>query len=111
MVTYPDLFIRCGDLADDATECDDPVVVIEILSPGTRSEDLVRKRWGYQAISTLAHLVYVDATQAKVEAATRDADGTWRSQFLEGKDQRLRLETIGAEVPLAHIYAGTRPGE
>ena len=45
MVTYPDVFVRCGPLADEAIECHDPVVVFEVLSPSTRSEDLVRKRW------------------------------------------------------------------
>jgi Uma2 family endonuclease len=57
MVTYPDVFVRCGPLADEAIECRDPLVVFEVLSPSTRSEDLVRKRWGYQAIPTVAHLV------------------------------------------------------
>lgn len=110
MVTYPDLFVRCGALADEATECADPVVIIEVLSPSTRGEDLVRKRWGYQAIPSLAHLVYVDATQVKVEVATRGSDGTWHSQFLADRGDTLRLEAISAELPLAAIYAGTRAG-
>jgi Uma2 family endonuclease len=108
MVTYPDLFVRCGGLADEATECADPVVVIEVLSPSTRGEDLVRKRWGYQAMPSLAHLVYVDATQVKIEVATRDADGSWRSLFLDRMDQPVRLEAIDAEVGIADVYAGTR---
>jgi Uma2 family endonuclease len=58
MVTYPDLFVRCGPLADEATECDDPILVIEVLSPSTRAQDLVRKRWGYQAIPSVRHLVH-----------------------------------------------------
>jgi Uma2 family endonuclease len=77
MVTYPDVFVRCGPLADEAIECADPVVVFEVLSPSTRSEDLVRKRWAYQAIPALAHLVYVDAGRVEVEIATRAPDGRW----------------------------------
>ena len=60
-----------------------PVVVFEVLSPSTRSEDLVRKRWGYQAIPTLAHLVYVDAARLRIEIATRAPDGRWWSLFLD----------------------------
>ncbi len=108
MVTYPDLFVRCGALPDEATECTDPVVIIEVLSPSTRGEDLVRKRWGYQAIATVRHLVYVDATQVKIEVATRDVNGTWRSLFLDQEHQALSLQAIGAEVPLAAVYAGTK---
>jgi Uma2 family endonuclease len=107
MVTYPDLFVRCGSLADDATECDDAVIVVEVLSPSTRSEDLVRKRWGYQAIPTLRHLVYVDASAVKVEVAGRDADGRWWSEFHQSLDATLDLPALGASFPLADVYAGT----
>ena len=109
MVTYPDLFVRCGPLADEAIECRDPLVVFEVLSPSTRSEDLVRKRWGYQAIPSLAHLIYVDAASVGIEIATRAPDGRWWSVFLHRLDQTLGLEALGIEVPLREIYASTRP--
>ncbi|MGH6895661.1 MAG: Uma2 family endonuclease [Geminicoccaceae bacterium] len=108
MVTYPDVFVRCGPLADEAIECSDPVVVVEVLSPSTRSEDLVRKRWAYQAIPALTHLVYVDAARVEVEIATRAPDGRWWSVFLDDLAGRLRLEALGIELALADVYAGTR---
>lgn len=108
MVSYPDVFIRCGPLDDEATECDDPVAVIEVLSPRTRGEDLVRKRWAYQAIPTLRHLVYVDPLEPKVEICTREEDGSWRSAFIEGLSGRIPLSALAAEVGVADLYAGTR---
>jgi Uma2 family endonuclease len=108
MVTYPDVFVRCGPLADEATECADPVVVFEVLSPSTRSEDLVRKRWAYQAIPTLAHLVYVDAARSEIEIATRAPDGRWWSMFLHSLTERLRLEALELDLALADVYAGTQ---
>jgi Uma2 family endonuclease len=108
MVTYPDVFVRCGPLADEAIECHDPVVVFEVLSPSTRSEDLVRKRWGYQAIPSLAHLVYVDATRLGIEIATRAPDGRWWSVFLDRPDERLRLDALAIDLPVDAIYTRTR---
>ena len=108
MVTYPDVFVRCGPLADEAIECGDPEVVFEVLSPSTRSEDLVRKRWGYQAIPTLAHLVYVDAARVRIEIATRAPDGRWWSLFLDRLDETLSLETLGIALSSSEIYASTR---
>jgi Uma2 family endonuclease len=108
MVTYPDVFVRCGPLADEAIECRDPLVVFEVLSPSTRSEDLVRKRWGYQAIPTLAHLVYVDAARVRIEIATRAPDGRWWSVFLDRLDDLLGLEALGIELAVREIYASTR---
>ena len=111
MVTYPDVFVRCGPLADEAIECRDPLVVFEVLSPSTRSEDLVRKRWGYQAIPTLAHLVYVDAARVRIEIATRAPDGRWWSVFIDRPDDTLGLEALGIDLTLSEIYASTRPAE
>jgi Uma2 family endonuclease len=108
MVTYPDVFVRCGPLADEAIECADPVVVFEVLSPSTRSEDLVRKRWAYQAIPTLSHLVYADAARVEVEVATRAPDGRWWSVFANRIAEQLRLEGIGIDLALGDVYAGTR---
>ena len=108
MVTYPDVFVRCGPLADEAIECNDPVVVFEVLSPSTRSEDLVRKRWGYQAIPTLAHLVYVDAARLRIEIATRAPDGRWWSLFLDQPVATLDLTVLGVELALHEIYPATR---
>lgn len=108
MVTYPDVFVRCGPLDDEATECDDPVVVVEVLSPSTRSEDLVRKRWAYQAIPSLVHLIYIDPGRVEIETATRSPDGRWWSTFLHRLDASLALETPTLAIPLTEIYAGTR---
>ncbi|HEX8375854.1 MAG TPA: Uma2 family endonuclease, partial [Geminicoccaceae bacterium] len=41
---YPDTFVRCGPRDDDRTVVDDPVIVFEVLSPGTAKFDLTRKR-------------------------------------------------------------------
>lgn len=111
MVTYPDVFVRCGPLADEAIESRDPLVVFEVLSPSTRSEDLVRKRWGYQAIPTLAHLVYVDAARVRIEIATRAPDGRWWSVFLDRLDDTLGLEALGIELALRETYASTRAAD
>jgi Uma2 family endonuclease len=107
MVTCPDVFVRCGPLADEAIECLDPVVVFDVLSPSTPSEDLVRKRWAYQAIPTLAHLVYIDAARVAVEIATRAADGRWWSVFLDSLEEQLHLDALGIDLPLDGIYART----
>jgi Uma2 family endonuclease len=85
-----------------------PLLVFEVLSPSTRSEDLVRKRWAYQAIPGLAHLVYIDAARVAVEIASRAPDRRWWSVFLHELDETLRLEQLGVELALADIYARTR---
>lgn len=67
----------------------------------------VRKPWAYQAIPTLAQLVYVDAARVRVEIATRAPDGRWLSVFLDRLDETLGLEALGIELALREIYAST----
>jgi Uma2 family endonuclease len=106
LVTYPDLFVRCGPLANEATECDDPILIVEVLSPSTRSLDLVRKRWDYQAIPSLRQLIYIDAAECRSEVVTRIEDGSWRSVFLDSREDAMPLPILDAELPLADVYSG-----
>lgn len=105
LVTYPDVFVRCGPLADTATECDDPVLIVEVLAPSTRGEDLVRKRHGYQAIPSLRHLAYVYPDRVEIELATREADGSWRSVFVR-EGAGIVLSALGIELGIKDVYEG-----
>ena len=107
MVTYPDVFVRCGPADQDATEVDDPVAIFEVLSPSTRGVDLVRKRHFYQAIHSLIYLVYIESVRVHVEVVTRESDGSWRGVFLSAKDAVVALANLGVEIPLEEIYTGT----
>lgn len=106
LVTYPDVMVRCGGFDEDATEVDDPVLVVEVLSPGTRGKDLIGKRYAYQAIPSLRWLVYVEPKKVQVEVVSREPDGSWRGVFLTRLDDMLRIEPLGIEIGLAEIYAG-----
>lgn len=105
-IMYPDAFVRCGPAVGDRIVVDDPVVVVEVLSPRTQQADLTRKRWAYQAIDTLQAILFVAADEARVELVVRGADGTWLSRLIVGLDQAVPLEILGVELPLADLFAG-----
>lgn len=106
MVTYPDMLVRCGLVDDDATQIDDPILIVEILSPGTRHEDLIRKRYGYQAIPPLRWLLYVEPKKVQVGLVTREADDSWRSVFVTHLATTIRLEELGVALVVGELYAG-----
>ena len=106
MVTYPDVLVRCGPIDEDVTEIDDPILIVEILSPSTRREDLIRKRYGYQAIPSLRWLLYVEPKKVQVELVTREADDSWRSAFVTDLAATIRLEELGVALAVAELYAG-----
>jgi Uma2 family endonuclease len=109
-VMYPDCFVRCGPHRGAETVVDDPVLVVEVLSPSTERGDLTRKRWAYQAIPGLEALLFIDPDEPRVELARRDADGTWRSSVAQGLDAVLDLPVHGIRLPLAELYEGAELG-
>ena len=105
-VMYPDVFVRCGANRGDAQVVDDPVLVVEVLSPSTQRDDLTLKRWAYQAIPTLQAILLVSAQAAAIELAEREPDGSWRSRHYRGLDATVPLAALGIELPAAEVYMG-----
>jgi Uma2 family endonuclease len=104
-VMYPDVVVACGSRRGRDNVIDDPIVVIEVLSPSTEAHDHGHKRWAYSAIATLRHYVLIAQDCAEAEVASVEGE-TWRSMFLRDRGASLRLEALGLEVPLQEVYAG-----
>jgi Uma2 family endonuclease len=57
----PDALVYCGpERPDDAIEIPNPVIVVEVLSPGTRHIDNAAKLSGYFAVASVRHYLIVD---------------------------------------------------
>ena len=85
----------------------DPILLIEILSPGNAS-DTWDNVWSYTTIPSVREIVVVHSTRLFAELLRRQADGNWPAEPLEiGPDGALRLESIGFACPLIDVYAQT----
>jgi Uma2 family endonuclease len=104
-VMYPDVLVACGELPGKATRLEAPVVVVEVLSESTAARDHGRKRWAYQTIASLSHLVLIDQSKPVVEVSTRADDGSWRSVIQRGLEGRAQLTALGIEIGLDEIFA------
>jgi Uma2 family endonuclease len=103
-VMYPDVVVACGNLSGQATRLETPVV-IEVLSDSTSARDHGPKRWAYQTIASLSHLVLIDQFKPVVEVATRDEDGSWRSVIQRGLEGHAQLTALGLELDLEEIFS------
>ncbi|MGH9056285.1 MAG: Uma2 family endonuclease [Acidimicrobiales bacterium] len=81
-VYYPDVLVVCGKAADAQYESDASVVV-EVLSPSTRTQDRREKLRSYGALPSITHYVLVEPELRRMEIAH------WDSQ------RQLSWETIG----------------
>jgi Uma2 family endonuclease len=105
-IRYPNAFIVCSPIERDATVVHDPVVVFEILSPGTSYTDRIEKNQEYRATRSIQQ--YVILEQARLAATIHRRVGeNWLTDVLIAEGE-LAISELGFSVPLAEIYEGVK---
>ena len=73
----PDALVNCGErIAGEAMLAPNPVIVVEVLSPATRSLDKTVKLANYFRVPGLSHYLIVDLGSRQVVHYGRHPDGT-----------------------------------
>jgi Uma2 family endonuclease len=102
-IRYPDAFVYCTPVPPTETVIKNPVVVFEILSPGTSRTDRIEKLREYQATESIQRYVILEQDSiAATVFARHGAD--WIVHALIAEDI-LRMQEIEVELPLTDIYA------
>jgi Uma2 family endonuclease len=107
---YPDVMVVCGDVKLSEATTDaivNPVLIIEVLSPGTESFDRGKKFDYYRTIASLNEYILVSQESPKIEAYFRQSETTWQYTVIKGLDNSLTLQSLGHEIPLSAIYDKT----
>jgi Uma2 family endonuclease len=86
----------------------DPILLIEVLSPGN-ARDTMENIWAYATLPSVEEIVIVQSTKISAEVYRRSDNLDWPSEPLvvESGATTLCLKSIGADLLLADIYAGT----
>ena len=72
----PDALVNCGEpMADDAVAVPNPVIIVEVLSPGTTATDTGGKLADYFRVPSVAHYLIVHPTRRAVIHHRRAGDG------------------------------------
>ena len=104
-----DLTVTCEPQSDDHRGIvQQPLLIVEILSPGTDRDDVFVKLPAYQRIPSLREILYIE-TERVGATVYRRAESNWQALELTGPDARLQLETVGLDIALGSLYRGT-PG-
>ena len=79
----PDALVYCGPKKPgDDIEVRDPVIVVEVLSPGTRHIDLSVKLEGYFRVESIRHYLISDTERRFIIHHARDEGGVIRTRFV-----------------------------
>lgn len=100
---YPDASVVCRPNSPGDTFHDEPVVVIEVVSPSTRRTDEQEKRDAYLSIDSLRVYVLAEQSAVSVVVHRRTADG-WITERYAGLDAVIPLPEIDCQLPLADLY-------
>jgi Uma2 family endonuclease len=103
-IRYPDAFIVCSPVPSGATVVHDPVVVFEILSPGTSYQDRIEKNREYRATPSIQRYVILEQSRPAATVYVRSGDD-WVADVLVG-EVGLALPEIDSNIPLPEVYEG-----
>jgi Uma2 family endonuclease len=111
----PDVAVSCdprdGDTGSDLEEDDKlvryPCLVVEVLSPATKSRDRGKKVQIYQDCPTIQDYLIVDSESPTVWHYQRQENGEWTVQMLH-LENSIEFISIGARCSVAEIYEKTQ---
>ncbi len=102
----PDVVVRCGQpLPPDAIAVPDPVIVVEVLSPKTRGNDLTRRLAAYFQLPSVRHYLIFWADRPQVIHHRRRDDGQGiETKIVTGGE--IALDPPGISIAIAEVYVG-----
>jgi Uma2 family endonuclease len=102
----PDLGVTCAPIRAADAVLPDPVLLIEILSPGNQSETWTNV-WAYTKIPSVTEIVVFRSTSVGALVLRRGADRLWPDQAVPCDTGELVLESIGFSFAIEDAYRGT----
>jgi Uma2 family endonuclease len=99
----PDALVYCGpEKPDDAVEVPNPVIVVEVLSPGTRHIDNAAKLTGYFALPTVYHYLVVDIEKRLIIHHARDSGDVLATRIV--REGVIAVNPPGIEIDFERCF-------
>ena len=102
---YPDVQVVCRSNEPTSVYQDQPVLIIEVLSPSTRNYDLNEKLEAYLQIPSLECYIVLEQHQPIATVFRKTNDGFSR-QLVQGTESNIDLPFFNGSLSLADIYEG-----
>ena len=100
---YPDIMVVCDPEDSDRYFKTRPSLIVEVLSPTTKSTDRREKLLAYKKIPTLQEYVLVSQDEIKIEIYRKDAQENWSLEILS-KDDKLCFNSVIFTMTMAEVY-------
>jgi Uma2 family endonuclease len=102
----PDIGVTCAPVPRGVIEIAEPILLIEILSPGNSAETWANV-WAYTNIQSVQEILVIRTASIGAQLLRRTPDGFWPDVPLAIEVGELDLQSIGFRLPVAALHAGT----
>lgn len=102
----PDIGVTCSPVPRGVIEIAEPVLLIEILSPGNALQTWANV-WTYPTIPSVQEILVIRTVSIGVQLIRRLPDGTWPDVPVAIETGEVDLESIGFRAAITDFYAGT----
>jgi Uma2 family endonuclease len=99
-----DLAVSCQPLDQQEHDVAEPILIVEVESPGTVRHDRGVKVDRYRELASVQEILLVASQDRRVQLWRRQGE-KWSVEDVIG-DATLRLESCTLTIPLADLYAG-----
>jgi Uma2 family endonuclease len=100
-----DLAVSCTTPERGEQLLQNPVLIVEILSPGTAMYDRQTKVADYRRIPSVEEILLIDSTSIFAEVLRREGD-RWITEIVRGPQATLSLASIGLAAAMSELYEG-----
>ncbi|MGB3587016.1 MAG: Uma2 family endonuclease [Tunicatimonas sp.] len=112
---HPDVSVACRPTTgpDEINAINNPILIVEVLSPSTADYDPVstaggQKFWFYAELPSLREYVLIEQKRQAVEVRYRpSSEGKWVMAYYEGEDAEILLRSLDLRLKVSQDYEDT----
>jgi Uma2 family endonuclease len=105
--TYPDVMVIEGEPEYFQNRTDtvlNPIVIVEVLSKGTKNYDRESKFDAYRTISNFQEYLLIDQTRIHVEQFSKTGKKQWSFCEYDESDETIAFAKVPFQISLADLY-------
>ncbi len=104
---YPDTSVVCGEInyvqgREDVI--DNPIIIVEVLSPSTESYDRGLKFFKYRSLDSLKVYILISQELKFVEVFTKNQDKIWQMESFHGDEKEFKLLDVEGTFSIDFLY-------
>ena len=106
---YPDILVSCEQNPENSYFRNNPILIVEVLSPSTQEIDRREKLLFYQQMPSVQEYVVVEQEKMHVEIHRRQPDGHWITYYFnQDADEEVEFQSVELTMTLGEIYRRVR---